>query len=225
MGLLISAPLSCLGACAGSCACTACASVCGGTASSNTAKVLYYSIVFLTSLLALLFRYVFYKLICQLLDAKLCPKSISYASIGFLDTLLSFAVNDACDQTCLEVQAAYRICLALFLFFVVMGLMALVSTSLHLGQWLLKFMIWIGLLVASFFVPQDAMPVYIIIARIGATIFLLLQIVVLITMAYDWNRRWTEDFIPFYLYSVLAISALLLIGSAVCWVIFYIFFA
>lgn len=161
----------------------------------------------------------------KLFDAKHLPKSIRYASIGFLDTILSFAVNDECGQTCLEVQAAYRICMALFFFFVVMGLMAVVATSLHLGQWLLKFIILIGLLLASFFVPQDAMPAYIIISRIGATVFLLLQIVVLITMAYDWNRRWTEDFVPLYLYSVLAVSALLLVGSAVSWFLFYFVFA
>lgn len=149
---------------------------------------------------------------------------LRYASIGFLDTVMEYAVNDHCDQKCLEVQAAYRICFALFLFFLLTTIMALISTALHLGQWILKFMIWLGLSIGMFFVPDDVVEIYVHIARGGSSIFLLLQILVLITMAYELNRRWTEDEIQAYLMLVLVISAILFIGSIVVLGFFYSWF-
>ena len=152
---------------------------------------------------------------------------IPYLIILFLGTILALVLRywgeewvidlyvykkDACTETCLGYNAAYRVSFCLTLFFLTHALFLLgKGISVHTGMWCCKILTLIGAIIVSFFVPNDFFDVYAIIARFVAGIFLLLQIIIFVDFAYAWQENWLSEEknwrIPFVVVSVLFYGA------------------
>jgi hypothetical protein len=130
-----------------------------------------YALIFvIAAVLALLFRYV-------------------GAFTRALRTRDAFNVCDASSLVCVGNQAVYRFSFSLVVFFLVMLVIVLVTPSAHRGAWFWKFLFWAGLTVAWFFIPGQAFVVYREIARVVSFFYLILQILIIVNMAYTLHER------------------------------------
>eukprot|EP01006_Ploeotia_vitrea_P031275 TRINITY_DN63599_c0_g1_i1.p1 TRINITY_DN63599_c0_g1~~TRINITY_DN63599_c0_g1_i1.p1 ORF type:complete len:428 (+),score=222.09 TRINITY_DN63599_c0_g1_i1:603-1886(+) len=109
--------------------------------------------------------------------------------------------------------AVYRISFSLFAFFLFNALMLLGAgrrgdadsgvggrddddlrfASMYRASWPCKGALLLVLLVLSFVVPNGFFDVYAVLARFVSGVFLLMQIVILIDFAYQWNQSWMAD--------------------------------
>ncbi|CEO97761.1 Serine incorporator [Plasmodiophora brassicae] len=205
MGAILSAPCACLGSCLGSCAATAaCRSLGSSMSTSRGAKLFYVVIVFLSALLALLAR---------------------YASGSLFQRMDLFSMASCVSAGCFQVHAAFRICIAMFAFFVIMGVMSAAHGPFHFGHAPLKLLFWLVLIVFAFLLPNSFDDGFAKFALGGAGVFLLLQIMVLISFSYDWNSSWTSTEERPWLIAVVVVSATLWFGSVVVTAFFYSWFA
>jgi len=96
--------------------------------------------------------------------------------------------------------AVARILFALSLFHLVFALAMLgvktskdVRAGIQNGWWGPKFVLVIGLIVAAFFIPDTFFHTYSIIAFVGSTFFILIQLVLLIDFAANWSESWVRN--------------------------------
>ncbi|XP_031501706.1 uncharacterized protein LOC116265293 isoform X2 [Nymphaea colorata] len=134
----------------------------------------------------------------------------AYGFIFFLTNLLAWVVRDyghpvtaklhylkECHtgKECLHTEAVLRVSLGCFIFFFCMFLTTFTARKLHYvshlwhsGWWFLKFVIWISLMLIPFFIPSGFIQIYGEVARLGAGIFLLVQLISVIHFILWWNR-------------------------------------
>lgn len=117
--------------------------------------------------------------------------------------------DEACKAASLEKNcellagrlAVYRICFGMAAFFFLFMILNLgVSSSkdcrggLNNGFWGLKFLMLVALWVAAFFIPRGAFGlVMLYIGFVGAFLFILIQLILLIDFAHTWNEIWTSN--------------------------------
>ncbi|KAK8275864.1 hypothetical protein V6Z12_D10G163200 [Gossypium hirsutum] len=95
---------------------------------------------------------------------------------------------------CFQTLGVLRVSLGCFIFFLLMFLTTFSTRKLfdacskwHSGWWALKFFLLVVSMVVPFFLPPGE------VARIGAGIFLLLQLVSVIEFIRWWNKYWASD--------------------------------
>ncbi|KAF8014319.1 hypothetical protein BT93_H0228 [Corymbia citriodora subsp. variegata] len=140
----------------------------------------YYGIIFLlTNLVAWFVRDYGQKVIPELLYLKSC------GSRGI-----------ACFQT----MGVLRVSLGCFIFFFLMFLTTLNTKKLHdirniwhSGWWIVKFFILMGSMTAPMLFPSNLIQLYGEFARVGAGIFLVLQLISVIQFIAWWNNHWMPD--------------------------------
>ena len=251
MGLVLAAPLAAAGALSSvftavccccsavSCACTAAswASCCCRASlgrktgvSPTMAKLFYIVILFLASILALILRFN-----SPSFDLGVLTTACSNGNV----TVQAAGLSEGTYVYCKGEDAVYRISFVLALFYGAMALLSLVSEGAHRGYWALKVVVVAGAIAGCFFISSASFSTdaYAWVARIGAGIFLVLQILVLIDFAYTWNEDWVARAYagalteysdapqPKWLYAVLA-SAFALFGVTVAGVVLlYVYYA
>ncbi|KAI5649921.1 hypothetical protein M9H77_35926 [Catharanthus roseus] len=139
-----------------------------------------YGIVFLiTNLIAWFFRDYGERLLPLLHYSKAC-------SIG--------------ENACFHTLGVLRVSLGCFTFFFVMFVSTCNTSKLHevrntwhSGLWILKLVMSIISMVIPFFIPPDYIQIYGEVARVGAGIFLLLQLISVIEFITWWNSYWMPD--------------------------------
>ncbi|XAR62739.1 hypothetical protein NMG60_11017600 [Bertholletia excelsa] len=101
---------------------------------------------------------------------------------------------------CFCTMGVLRTSLGCFIFFSVMFLTTSNTSKLtearniwHSGWWSLKFLLWIASLTIPLFVPPVFIQLYGELARVGAGIFLVLQLVSVIEFITWWNNYWMPD--------------------------------
>jgi hypothetical protein len=126
-----------------------------------------------------------------------------------------YSFNVGCDQVphvsqgaCKGDSAVYRISFGLFLWFIFNTAGTLFGKkAFHVGWWILKSILFIILIVGSFFVPNDFFGAgvgadgsqvagsfgYAQFSRVVSAFFLISQIVVFIDFAYHWNESWVNN--------------------------------
>ena len=89
------------------------------------------------------------------------------------------AHSDEClNELCQQTQAAYRVCFAMFAFFIIVGVLSAVAVSFHYSYWILKLALMFGLIVTSYLIPNSFFDnVFVEFSRVVAGFFLLLQVV------------------------------------------------
>ncbi|PWA81573.1 serinc-domain containing serine and sphingolipid biosynthesis protein [Artemisia annua] len=116
---------------------------------------------------------------------------------------LHFHVLKACGpegHECFQTMGVLRVSLGCFIFFFIMFLTTCGTSKLynirntwHSGWWSLKLAILLIALVFSFFIPSDYVHLYGEFARVGAGIFLILQLISVIEFIAWWNAYWMPD--------------------------------
>jgi hypothetical protein len=102
------------------------------------------------------------------------------------------------SSSCVGKNAVYRISFSLVLFYSLNAFLAsklfFVGDRIRLfiqhNLFFLKYPLFAGFLVFPFFIPNGFFIVYAWIALIMSGIFIIIQIVLLIDFAYDWQKRW-----------------------------------
>jgi len=103
------------------------------------------------------------------------------------------------DPNCLGSEAVLRLSFGSFVFFFMMYLSTVGTSSVedprdkwHSGWWPLKAILWIVITILPFFLPSVVIQFYGEIARFGAGIFLLIQLLSIVNFVYIWNEKWTS---------------------------------
>nr|GME16592.1 probable serine incorporator [Ipomoea batatas] len=112
-----------------------------------------------------------------------------------------------------QMQAVLRVSLGNFLFF---GLLALIMIGVkdqndrrhacHHGGWIIKFAVWVVLIVLMFFLPNVIVNIYAIISKFGAGFFLLIQVLILLDATHAWNDAWVAKDEQKWYMALLAVS-------------------
>lgn len=106
--------------------------------------------------------------------------------------------EDGCPDeymdSCKAVSGVLRISMALTIFFGIQGLGTFINARFYDSLWILKLCGFFALVIGLFFAPSSAFGTggYAWFARITGFMYLILQQVILLDLAYTWNERWVE---------------------------------
>ncbi|KAI5785084.1 serine incorporator/TMS membrane protein [Peziza echinospora] len=227
MGALLSLPLlavpsigtlaGCLGSCCGAAACSALCSACGKCQNSIATRIAYAMIFLVNSIVSWV---------------MLTPWAIKK---------LEHLTLDYFPVTCLGAQcygfvAVHRINFALGLFHFILALLLVgVNSSKHPraalqnGYWGPKIIAWLTLVVLTFLIPEGFFIVWgNYFSMIGAVLFLLLGLILLVDLAHSWAETCLEkiEFNDSGIWRGILIGSTLgmYIGSLVLTILMYVFF-
>lgn len=197
MGGLLS---SCVGSCAGACAIGTCCSL----AKVKGNRIPYLVLFFICLVIASILR---------------------YWGGPLLIHLYVYDWNICTTDKCYGVGAVYRVCMGLLFFFLFMAALSLAkSCARHdAGHFLLKTAMLIGFIVASFFIPNEAINPFIFVFQFFGGLFLIIQIILLIDFAYSWNQDWMSDE-KGWAVPVLGVSAVFYLSSLAALIVFFVEF-
>ncbi|KAH9815716.1 Membrane protein TMS1 [Teratosphaeria destructans] len=185
MGALMSIPLLAVpsvstlvtfaASCCGAATCSAVCSACGSCSNSIATRIAYALILLVNSLLSWLL---------------LTPWAVKKLQ----GVLLDYVVIDCNGQQCFGFAAVHRVNFALGVFHALLGIMLLgVNSSrdqragIQNGFWGPKLVAWLGLIVVSFLIPNRFFEVWgNYVALVGAVLFLLLGLVLLVDLAHTF---------------------------------------
>eukprot|EP00834_Sanchytrium_tribonematis_P002196 NODE_63_length_26141_cov_1.022656.p7 type:complete len:435 gc:universal NODE_63_length_26141_cov_1.022656:2087-783(-) len=203
--------------CVSGMACRCCMGLCGNIGSSVATRA-GYGILFL-------------------LNAILAWISLSDAWNKKLEEMAHGYLKIECPQgECYGVLSVHRIQFALTLFHLILSLFMLnVKSSkdprspIQTGYWGPKMLVYIGLLVGSFFIPNGFFIFYSkYIAIIGAFLFVLIQLILLTDMAHSFTERmiehWDMEQNNFYLGVLISTSLILMIGTIIATVLMFVWY-
>jgi len=154
------------GAC---CLCSSATTGCNqaGQASKKAAGMIYVLFVFLAALLAMVLKTWGSKLIVHV------PGAGDYGCT---------------EEWCYGNESVYRVSFGLVMFFAVNMIVAPFCQAWHTGMWGLKFLLLPALIGAAYLVPAPFYEHYESFARIASSLFILLQCLILVEMAYDMHE-------------------------------------
>jgi len=101
--------------------------------------------------------------------------------------------------------------------------------SIDDGWWLPKIILWIGFIVIAFVIPNNFFTYYGYISMIGAGFFILIQLVLLVDLAYNWSSNWVrnyeeDDENPKWFYLLLTCSITTYLISLTASILYYVYF-
>lgn len=141
------------------------------------------------------------------------------------------------NEFCKGDLAVFRISFILVLFFAMMMGASLASEGLHRGYWGIKILMVLVGIIASFWIPEQSFNIHAFAwcARIGSVFFLVLQILILIDFAYQWNESWVakaygaDDSLQVenrnWIIAILCTAAILIAGALTGIVLLYVFYS
>ncbi|GES91196.1 serine incorporator/TMS membrane protein [Rhizophagus clarus] len=176
--------------------------------------------------------------IILLLNSMLAWIMLSDWAIKQLEKITYDYLHLNCQEgTCYGFLAVHRICFALSFFHFILGLLVIGVKDTHdnraaiqNGWWGVKIIGWIILVVASFFIPNQFFMFWgNYIALIGATLFILIGLVLLVDFAHTWSEkcieRWEESDDNKWKYLLIGSTVAMLLASVILTGIMYKFFA
>ncbi|QIW96698.1 hypothetical protein AMS68_002216 [Peltaster fructicola] len=228
MGALLSLPLLAIpsvgtlvtfaASCCGAATCSAVCSACGKCNNSVATRIAYALILLVNSIISWL----------MLTD---------WAIKKLQGLLLHYVTVDCGGQQCFGYAAVHRVNFALGLFHVILAMLLLgVNSSkdgrapIQNGFWGPKIIAWLGLIVVSFLIPNRFFEIWgSYVALVGAILFLLLGLILLVDLAHTWAEYCVEKIedTDSNLWRGLLIGSTLgmYLGSVAMTIIMYIFFA
>ncbi|KAG2341376.1 TMS membrane protein/tumor differentially expressed protein [Suillus weaverae] len=193
MGLLFSIPLagplgtiaaSCLGGLAFCFTSTAASMFCKScNCNSSIATRVGFAIIFILN-----------SLLAWLMKTPFAIRKIEHWSYDYIKM-------DCVEGKCYGVLAVHRICFALSIFHAILSLSLIgvqesrdKRAAIQNGWWGPKVLLWILLVVVSFFIPNEFFMFWgNYVSLIGATIFILLGLVLLVDFAHSWTEMCQEN--------------------------------
>ncbi|XP_038051435.1 serine incorporator 1-like isoform X2 [Patiria miniata] len=171
-----------LACCCTSAACSCCCSFCPGCKNSTASRLVYGLILLFGTFMSCL------------------------ALIPGIQTAIQ-SIPYICDSDRLEICqrfggyiGVYRLCFTMACFFFLFAvIMIKVKTSkdpragVHNGFWFFKMLMLLGVAVGAFFIPSGTFEeVWQYFGMVGAFLFILIQLVLIIDFAHSWNEKWVE---------------------------------
>jgi hypothetical protein len=187
------------------CCCTAAGSVCnaclGGQGPGTTGRKRSVLLLTIAIALALWFQYA--------VGPAIVSQSgwiwSTYRWIPGVGKMVFGAWKDGCTNTednasdvallhqCAGNAGVYRPTIVAALFFATFAVATKVTPSLNTAVWPAKFALYLFAVAASVFMSNSVFTGALLwFARFGATLFLLLQQIILIDVAYNWNEDWLD---------------------------------
>ncbi|XP_043194472.1 probable serine incorporator [Amphibalanus amphitrite] len=183
LGLCTASQLAC---CCGSAACSLCCSACPSCANSTSSRIMYALMLLAVTVLS-----------CILLAPGLQD---TMQKVPFCNDHAPGAVKLDCS-TAVGYMAVYRVCFVATLFFSLMALVMInVKSSkdgragVQNGFWAIKYLLLIGGIVGSFFIPAGSLNWWMYFGMIGGFIFILIQLVLIIDFAHSWADNWVSRY-------------------------------
>ncbi|RPB23832.1 TMS membrane protein/tumor differentially expressed protein [Terfezia boudieri ATCC MYA-4762] len=227
MGGLLSLPLlafpgvgsigGCLMSCCGAYACSAIFSACGKCGNSIATRIVY-ALIFLVN-----------SIISWVMLTPWAIKKLEHLTLDYLPI-------SCFGEQCYGFVAVHRINFALGVFHLIMALLLIgVTDSRHPraaiqnGYWGIKIFAWIGLVIFTFLIPEGFFIVWgNYFATIGAFLFLLLGLILLVDLAHSWAETCLEKIefndSPVWRFILIGSTLGMYIGSIVMTIVMYIFF-
>jgi len=125
----------------------------------------------------------------------------------------------------------YRIMFALSTFHLLFSLIMIkvkssrdVRAGLQNGWWFIKLLLLIGGMVGAFFIPNTFFAVWGWIGLVGAFIFIIVQMMLLVDFAHSWNESWVakaEEGAKCYKWGLLTVSVGLFLASITTTILMY----
>ena len=181
------------------CFCTACASLLSACCGNDKASTIPPSVtsgrkrsvllLFLALGIALVFQYYIGPLIID------SDQYTGFLSDRWLDACQEYDNDDttaALYEECAGNMGVYRVAAATTLFFALAAIAAACKPTANREAWPAKYVLFVFLCAITIVIPSDPWfdGIYLNIARIGGVCFVLLQQIVILDMALDWNDSW-----------------------------------
>lgn len=117
----------------------------------------------------------------------------NFVTQAWTDGCLGFN-NDELQEKCIGNQGVYRATSSALLFFVLAAAAAYCKPTANREAWPAKYILFFFLTLATCFIPNDPLfsVIYLNIARVGGTLFVIIQQIIILDLAYNWNDSWVE---------------------------------
>ena len=171
---------------------------------------------------------------------------VASAIVNF-DTVNNFVTDawlDGCEdletpglvERCAGNAGVYRSSFAAFIFYVLAGIAVACKKTANREAWPAKYILFLFLVLGMCFVPNEPLflSIHLNVARVGAIIFILLQQIIFVDLAYNWNDSWVErsnkaeveepESGKKWLFAILVSAAFLFLASVVAWVLLFYYF-
>lgn len=102
--------------------------------------------------------------------------------------------DDQYLDECRGVSSVLRVSFSAACFFLMATIMSFLSDGFGRSFWFIKFVAFIALVITTMFLPSEIFDHgYLQFARVASTIFIVLQQIILIDIAYSWNDAWVAN--------------------------------
>ncbi|CAJ1969244.1 unnamed protein product [Cylindrotheca closterium] len=140
------------------------------------------------------------------------------------------------QQRCIGNNGVYRVGFSAAVFFLLATVAVCVNRTANRVAWPAKYVLFVFLAVGMCFVPNEPIfsPIYLNIARVGAVVFVIIQQVIFVDLAHNWNDGWILNSDKAeaeesgsgkkWLGAILFSAAFLFICSIVGWVLLFHFY-
>jgi len=99
-------------------------------------------------------------------------------------------VDAAAQEACRANSAVFRVSMVSATFFLTNAMASAAAPSYNRNFWGAKVAFYLLLILAAMFTPAAVFDGYLNVARVGAAVFVVLQQIILIDLAYNWNDSW-----------------------------------
>lgn len=188
--------ISCLATGAAWCFCTATGSLlyscCGNDKSSSTppsatsGRKRSVLLLILTVIIAFVFQYAVGPYVMDI-------STSNYVTESWTDGCLDYE-SESLNKKCVGNQGVYRATFSAFIFFILAAVASYCKPTANREAWPAKYILFVFLAVAMCFLPNDPLfsSIYRNIARVGGVVFVIIQQVIILDIAYNWNESWIE---------------------------------
>lgn len=144
--------------------------------------------------MALLFQYIVGPRISQVSIGNFVTDAWTEGCTGFS--------TDALQERCVGNNGVYRATSSVLIFFLLLAITAYVKPTYNREAWPAKYILYVFLAAAMCFVPNDPYfgEIYLNIARVGGVLFIIIQQIIILDIAWNWNE------VSFVLFMVLLVD-------------------
>lgn len=221
MACLVGSLAPSIACCFGSAACSLCCRACPTCKNSSSSRIAYAMLMLGGTVVA-----------CLLLIPQVH---------GLLEKIPGLCSLDQSNcQYYVGYSAVYRVCFAMACFFFLMAVVMIKVKSsrdprsaVQNGFWFFKILIIVGICIGAFFIKDDSSQkfgtAWMVIGMIGAFLFILIQLVLLIDFAHGWSEKWLDRYEETqskkWFAGLLGFTIFFYLLSLVMVILFYVFYA
>lgn len=117
----------------------------------------------------------------------------NYVTDSWTDGCLQYE-SEALNKKCVGNQGVYRATFSAFVFFLLASISVYLRPTANREAWPAKFVLFFFMVLAMCFIPNDPLfsLIYLNIARVGGIFFIIVQQIIILDIAYNWNESWVE---------------------------------